>query len=60
MPLGLPYTLRSLAMHWALLKAVDKLQDAKTDRAREAAKQEVARAMNELEAARKKAGLPPR
>jgi hypothetical protein len=50
----------SLAMHWALLKAVDKLKDARTDRAREAAKQEVARAMNELEAARKKAGLPPR
>ena len=50
----------SLALHWAVLKAVDKLKDAKTARAREAAKQEVARAMNELEAARKKAGLPPR
>ena len=50
----------SLGLHWALLKAVDKLKGARTDRAREAAKQEVAKAMNELEAARKKARLPPR
>jgi hypothetical protein len=50
----------SLALQWALMKSIDKLKDATTDRAREAAKQEVARAMNELEAARKKAGLPPR
>jgi hypothetical protein len=49
----------SLAMKWALMKAIDKLKEAKTERAREAARREVIEAMNELEAARKKAGLPP-
>jgi hypothetical protein len=49
----------SLAMKWALMKAIDKLKEAKTERAKEAARREVIAAMNELEAARKKAGLPP-
>jgi hypothetical protein len=49
-----------LALQWALMKAVDKLKDARSERAKEAARQEVIQAMNELEAARKKAGLPPK
>jgi hypothetical protein len=50
----------SLALQWALMKAVDKLKDARNERAKEAARQEVIEAMNALEAARKKAGLPPK
>ncbi|MBA2305860.1 MAG: hypothetical protein H0W08_24950 [Acidobacteria bacterium] len=50
----------SLAMQWALMKAIDKLKDASNERAKDAARQEVIAAMNELEAARKKAGLPPK
>jgi hypothetical protein len=49
----------SFATQWALMKAIDKLKDARTERAKEAARREVLEAMNELEAARKKAGLPP-
>ena len=50
----------SLGLQWALMKAVDTLQDARDERAKEAARQEVIEAMNALEAARKKAGLPPK
>ena len=50
----------SLALQWALMKAVDKLKDARDERAKEAARREVLEAMNALEAARKKAGLPPK
>ena len=50
----------SLALKWALMKAVDKLKDARTERAKEAARQEVIEAMNALEAASKKAVLPPK
>ena len=50
----------SLVLQWAYMKAVDKLKDARTERAKEAARQEVIEAMNALEAARKKAGLPPK
>lgn len=50
----------SLALQWALMKAVDKLKDARDDRAKEAARREVLDAMNALAAARKKAGLPPK
>ena len=56
---GMIVAATSLAMQWALMKAIDKLKDARTERAREAARREVLEAMNELEAARKKAGLPP-
>jgi hypothetical protein len=48
----------SVALQWALMKAVDKLQEARTERAKEAARREVLEAMNELEEARRKAGLP--
>ena len=57
---GMMVAATSAAMQWALLKAVDKLRDARTERAKEAARKEVLDAMNELEAARKKAGLPPK
>ena len=50
----------SIGLQWALMKAIDKLEDAKTERAKEAARREVLSAMNELAAARKKAGLPPK
>jgi hypothetical protein len=50
----------SLGLQWALMKAVDKLKGARNERAKEAARQEVIEAMNALEAARKKAGLPPK
>jgi hypothetical protein len=56
---GMMVAATSLAMQWALMKAIDKLKDAQTERAKEAARREVLEAMNELEAARKKAGLPP-
>lgn len=44
----------SLALQWALSKAVDKLKDARTERAKEAARREVLEAMNAIEAARKR------
>lgn len=53
-------TATSLALQWALMKAVDKLKEARDNRAQEAARQEVLEAMNALEAARKKVGLPPK
>ena len=48
----------SFALKWALQKAVDKLQEAKTDRAKEAARKEVAEALMALKKARVEAGLP--
>jgi hypothetical protein len=50
----------SLILQWTLMKAIDKLKDARSDRAKEAARKEVVEAMNELEKARQKAGLPPK
>lgn len=44
----------SLALQWALSKAVDKLKEARTARAKEAARREVLEAMNAIEAARKR------
>jgi hypothetical protein len=57
---GMTIAATSLALQWALMKAVDKLKDARDERAKEAARQEVIDAMDALEAARKKAGLPPK
>ena len=48
----------SLALQWALQKAVQKFNDAKEDRAREAARREVEEALAELRRARRAAGLP--
>lgn len=50
----------SIGLQWALSKAIDKLSDAKTERAKAAARREVLDAMNQLAEARKKAGLPPK
>lgn len=50
----------AIGLQWALSKAIDKLSDAKTERAKEAARREVLDAMNQLADARKKAGLPPK
>ena len=54
---GMMVAATSVALQWALMKAIDKLKDARTERAKEAARREVLDAMNQLEAARKKAGL---
>ena len=56
---GMVIAATSVALQWALMKAIDKLNDARTERAKEAARKEVLDAMNELEKARAKAGLPP-
>ena len=56
---GMMVAATSFAMQWALMKAIDKLKEARTERAKDAARREVLEAMNELEAARKRAGLPP-
>jgi len=45
---------------WALLKAMHKFEEAKEERARDAARKEVQDALAELEKARIKAGLPPK
>ena len=50
----------SFALKWAVLKAIQKYQDAKADRDREAARKEVLDALAELEKARVAAGLPPK
>jgi len=50
----------SFALKWAVLKAIQKYQDAKADRDREAARKEVVDALAELEKARVAAGLPPK
>ena len=50
----------AIGLQWALSKAIDKLKDAKSERAKEAARREVLDAMNQLAEARKKAGLPPK
>ena len=50
----------SLALQWALQRAIHKLETAKEERAREAARQEVQDALAELAKARKAAGLPPK
>jgi hypothetical protein len=55
---GLAVAATSLALQWALMKAIDKLKDAGNERAKDAARKEVLDAMNELERARQKAGLP--
>jgi hypothetical protein len=50
----------SIALQWLLSKALDKLEKAHTERAKNAARKEVLDAMDRLAAARKKAGLPPK
>jgi hypothetical protein len=50
----------SIALQWALQKAIHKFETAKQEREREAARKEVQDALAELEKARLKAGLPPK
>lgn len=50
----------SIALQWALQKALHKLETAKAEREREAARQEVQDALSELAKARVRAGLPPK
>ena len=57
---GITVAATSLALQWGLLKAIDKLKEARTERAKDAARREVLEAMNQLEEARKKAGLSPK
>lgn len=52
--------LTSLAAQWAVNTAIRKLQDARDERAREAARKEVQEALEALRKARRDAGLPDR
>lgn len=52
--------LTSLAMQWAVNTAIQRFQDAKTARAKEAARKEVQEALDALRKARREAGLPDR
>lgn len=55
---GITVATSSFALQWALQKAIAKFNETQDARAREAARQEVIEAMNALEEARAKAGLP--
>jgi hypothetical protein len=57
---GMTIAATSFALKWALQKAMHKYETAKEGREQEAAKEEVRKALEELEQARLKAGLPPR
>jgi hypothetical protein len=48
----------SIALQWAALKAIDKLKDAKDERAKAQARREVEEALEALRRARRAAGLP--
>ena len=48
----------SFTLQWALKQAIQKFNDAKTERAKEAAKKEVDDALTALRKARREAGLP--
>ncbi len=50
----------SIALKWALQKAITKLTNAVQEREREAARREVQDALAALQRARQKAGLPPK
>jgi hypothetical protein len=54
---GLTVAATSIALQWALQKAIHKLSEAKQDRDREAARREVMDAMSALQEARRRAGL---
>jgi hypothetical protein len=57
---GMTVAATSLALQWTLQKAIRKFNETRDERAREAARQEVLDALNALEEARAKAGLPRR
>jgi hypothetical protein len=55
---GMVVAATSIALQWALQKAMDKLKNAKNERAKEAAQREVQDALDALRKARREAGLP--
>jgi hypothetical protein len=55
---GMVIAATSIALQWAVLKAIDKFKDARDDRAREQARKEVQDALEALRKARASAGLP--
>jgi hypothetical protein len=55
---GLVVAATSIALQWAVLKAIDEFKKAKDAREREAARKEVQEALEALRRARKAAGLP--
>jgi len=57
---GFTVAATSLALQWALQKAIHKVETAKDEREREAARREVQDALADLARARKAAGLPPK
>ena len=57
---GMVVAATSLALQWALQKAIHKFEVARDERAREAARKEVQDALADLAKARLKAGLPPK
>ena len=57
---GLIVAATSFALKWAVQKALDKLDQAQTERQKEAARKEVDEALASLRRARRDAGLPDR
>jgi hypothetical protein len=55
---GMMIAATSIALQWAVLKAVDKLKRAADERAKSAARAEVEEALEALQRARRAAGLP--
>jgi hypothetical protein len=55
---GMVVAATSIALQWTLQKAIDKYREARTERAREAARKEVQEALDALRKARRDAGLP--
>lgn len=55
---GMVVAATSIALQWTLQKAIDKLREARSDRAKEAARKEVDEALEALRKARREAGLP--
>jgi hypothetical protein len=55
---GMVVAATSIALQWTLQKAMDKYREARTERAREAARKEVQEALDALRKARRDAGLP--
>jgi hypothetical protein len=57
---GITVAATSFLLQWSLQKAIQKYNETQDERARAAARQEVLDALNALEEARKKAGMPPK
>ena len=57
---GMTVAATSLALQWALQKAIHKFEQARNEREKEAARREVQDALADLAKARLKAGLPPK